>query len=134
MRNQPDKIVYDSSQSQDVSFLLDYANCCSPSTFVKSAKALQKWQDWILGQILQVQLKGSPIKRQYQRDWAQHPNINRADKNMKIQLLQRIFPSMEQTQKKSPLSFSMMFQRHQRTSDNCALERQDLDSREANST
>ena len=53
---------------------------------------------------------------------------------MKIQLLQRIFPSVEQTQKASPLSFSMMFQRYQRTSDNCALERQDLDSREANST
>ena len=41
MRNQPDKIVYDLSQSQGVSFLLDYANSCSHSTFIKSEVALQ---------------------------------------------------------------------------------------------
>ena len=32
MKNQPDKIIYDSSQSQDVSFLYEYTNCASSST------------------------------------------------------------------------------------------------------
>ena len=42
MRNQPDKIVYDSSQSQDVSFLFDYKNWASTSTGVTSTITLQK--------------------------------------------------------------------------------------------
>ena len=32
MKNQSDKIIYDPSQSQDVSFLYDYTNCASSST------------------------------------------------------------------------------------------------------
>lgn len=32
MKNQPDKIIYDPSKTQDVSFLFDYTNCASSTT------------------------------------------------------------------------------------------------------
>lgn len=42
MRSQPDMLVYDPSQSQDVSFLFDYTNCASTSTSPVSTITLQK--------------------------------------------------------------------------------------------
>ena len=107
MINKPNKIVKGPSQYLDVSFLLDYEEFYSLSVFLKVT--IQKWKDWILCRILLAQLKGSSIKRQYQRDWGQHSNIDREEKRRRNNCSSRYFHRLSRLRKNHNWAFRWCF-------------------------